>query len=144
MNLLNRLGGLAHSLGIKPFALNADKILEQARSASGFDFVDPSMREGLDALIDDVSANGNPNAFGQIAIQKLLQRNATARFQIEKAIKRYVVQQARIPQVRQLSRLGCRKFTGSCGGFYYGDLGTGFCAEYKVNGYSSEEDVKLL
>ena len=86
MNLLNRLGGIVHFLGIKPFALNADKILEQARSASGFDFVDPSMREGLDALIDDVSANGNPNAFGQIAIQKLLQRNATARFQIEKAL----------------------------------------------------------
>ena len=86
MNLLNRLGGLAHSLGIKPFALNADKILEQARSASGFDYVDPSMREGLDALINDIGANGNPNAFGQIAMQKLLQRNATARFQIEKTL----------------------------------------------------------
>ena len=65
------------------------------------------------------------------------------RFQIEKAIKRYVVQQARIPQVRQLSRLGCRKFTGSCGGFYYGDLGTGVCAEYKANGYSSEEECQI-
>ena len=86
MNLLNRTGSLAGALGIKPFALSAQKILEQAQAESNFEFFDSSMRSGLERLINDITVNGRPNTFGQLAIRNLLQRNATARFQIEKTL----------------------------------------------------------
>ncbi|MEM7019782.1 MAG: sulfotransferase, partial [Pseudomonadota bacterium] len=84
--MLNRTGALVGKLGINPFSLDAGKILQQAAQVSGFDFSDDSMQLGLELLIKDIYANGRLNTFGQLAIKNLLNRNATARFQIEKVL----------------------------------------------------------
>ena len=86
LTLVNRAGGLADSLGFKPFRLRSSRILGRARAVSGFDFRDDMFDDGLERLIRSLQTEARLNPFGKFAMRRAVQRSADSRFLVEKAI----------------------------------------------------------
>lgn len=86
LTLVNRAGGLADSLGFKPFRLESSRILANARKVSGFDFRDGMFEDGLERLIRSLQTEARLSPFGKFAMRRALQRSADSRFLVEKAI----------------------------------------------------------
>ena len=88
LNLLNGLGNFIGHLGIDPFRIDADAILEKTARATGFSFEDAHFREGLDRLVAAVPSEGRLNTFGSFALKKALTRSVHSRFCVEREIVR--------------------------------------------------------
>ncbi|MDE0005398.1 MAG: sulfotransferase [Rhodospirillaceae bacterium] len=86
LSLFNRAGRLAESIGIRPFELRSDRILDRARRFSEFDFRDDMFLDGLERLIRSLDDEARLNTFGKFAMRNVLQRSANSRFLVEKAI----------------------------------------------------------
>ncbi len=86
LTLVNRSGQLAESIGIRPFELRSSRVLAKARLTSGFDFRDDAFEEGLNRLIHSLRHETRLTPFGKFAMRNAVQRSATSRFLVEKAI----------------------------------------------------------
>lgn len=86
LNTINHVGRFLQYLGINPFELNASKVLQHAAKQSGFDYESESMRNGLERLIQSLDQEASLDTFGKIGFKNLIERTATGRFQVEKAI----------------------------------------------------------
>ena len=83
LRFLNRAGAIAERCGIRLFDPDPGRVLAEAAAATGFDYADDAMSEGLGELLRSIRADARPNAFGKIALRNLLKRNAESRFRIE-------------------------------------------------------------
>ena len=86
LRAVNRVGAVARRCGLKPFALDAERILEKARQASGFEVRDPMFREGLERLVHGLEAHARLSTFGRLAARGTVQRSADSRSRVERAL----------------------------------------------------------
>ena len=86
LRLLNRAGAIAERCGIRLFDPDPARILDEAAAATGFDYADDAMSEGLGRLAHSIRTDARPNAFGKIALRNMLKRNAESRFRVEQSL----------------------------------------------------------
>lgn len=86
VSLFNRAGRLAEFVGIRPFELRSGRILARAQRFSEFDFRDDMFLDGLERLIRSLQDEAGLGTFGKFAMRNVLQRSASSRFLVEKAI----------------------------------------------------------
>ncbi len=86
LRAVNRVGAMVRRWGLKPFALDAERILENARQASGFDVRDPMFREGLARLVHGLESHARLTAFGRLAVRGTVQRMADSRSKVERTL----------------------------------------------------------
>lgn len=83
LRFLNRAGAIADRCGIRLFDADPARVLSEAAAATGFDYADDAMSEGLDRLLASIREDAKPNAFGKLALRNLLKRSAESRFRVE-------------------------------------------------------------
>ncbi len=86
LRAVNRVGAVFRRCGLKPFALDAERILENARRASGFEMRDPMFREGLERLVHGLESHARLSTFGRLAARGTVQRSADSRSRVERAL----------------------------------------------------------
>ena len=86
LRAVNRVGAMVRRCGLKPFALDAERILENAHRASGFEVSDPMFREGLTRLVHGLESHARLTAFGRLAARGTVQRSADSRSKVERAL----------------------------------------------------------
>ncbi len=86
LKAVNRVGAAARWCGLKPFALEPERILEKARRASGFAVDDPMFQEGLERLVDGLETHARLTTFGRLAARGTVQRSADSRSKVELAL----------------------------------------------------------
>ena len=86
LNLINAAGALAARLGIKPFALDADRILQDAERATGFSIDSEHFRTGLEQLVSSIEHEAALNTFGSLALKRVIERSARSRLEVEREI----------------------------------------------------------
>jgi hypothetical protein len=85
LRAVNRVGAVVRRCGLRPLALDAERILENARRASGFEVRDPMFREGLERLVHGLESHARLSAFGRLAARRTVQRSADSRSRVERA-----------------------------------------------------------
>ena len=85
LTAVNRVGAMLRRCGLKPFALDAERILEHARRASGFEVRDPMFREGLERLAHGLESHARLSTFGRLAARGTVRRSADSRARVERA-----------------------------------------------------------
>ena len=86
LNLFNRAGGVAMRLGVKPWRLEASRVLEIAQKRTGFAFEGECFEEALNRLAESLEGEAGLNTFGRLALHQTLRRSAEARFLVEREI----------------------------------------------------------
>lgn len=96
LNTINKIGNCLEKVGIRPFKINVNKILQKAQTVSKYHYRDDDMLLGLQKLVHSLETDAQLNVFGQLAMKTLLQRNVIQRFQVEKHIasNAYIEQQS--------------------------------------------------
>lgn len=89
LNGINRVGKALKSVGMDPFRLNADAILEKAAKKAGFHYSLPLAEEGLRRMVEAVNHEARPNAFGSLAVKRLLERTLYGRYMIERHLSEH-------------------------------------------------------
>lgn len=86
-NGINKVGGLLKTIGLNPFTLNADRILEKAKKKTNFNGQLPAqLVTGLHELINSINSEAAANSFGELAIKSLLERTVYNRLKIEQLL----------------------------------------------------------
>ena len=86
LKAVNRVGAVARRLGLDPFALAPERILENARRASGSTVGDPMFREGLERLVHGLESHARLSTFGRLAARGTVQRSADSRSKVERTL----------------------------------------------------------
>lgn len=86
LKVVNRVGAVVRRCGLKPFALATERMLENARRASGFEVRDPMFREGLERLVHGLETHARLTTFGRLAARGTVQRSADSRSRVESAL----------------------------------------------------------
>ncbi len=89
LKAVNRVGAVVRRCGLKPFALTPERILENARRASGFEMRDPMFREGLERLVHGLETHARLSTFGRLAARGTVQRSADSRSRVERALSEH-------------------------------------------------------
>ena len=84
LKAVNGLGALLERAGMS-LRLDGGAILDRAERVSGHTVHDPSLREGLDRLVQSLDREARLCTFGRFAIRNTLQRAAESRFRVERA-----------------------------------------------------------
>ncbi len=92
-NSLNKVGGLLGAVGIRPFHLDAQKIIAKVRKKAQFKGEMPS--NALLGLIDSAQREAALNTFGALAIKNVLERALYNRLKLEQEL-------ANNPSIEQL------------------------------------------
>lgn len=88
LNGINRVGKILKSVGLDPFKLNADAIINKARKKASFTGEIPEQLEtGLRELVKSINEEARPNSFGALAVKGLFERTLYGRFMIEKVLE---------------------------------------------------------
>jgi len=84
LNAINSVGGVLRTLGIDPFRLKADKIMQKAIKTADYQGEIPAhCIEGLSMMIDSIARESRINPFGALAIKGLLERTLYGRLKME-------------------------------------------------------------
>ncbi len=87
LNGINRVGKVLKSVGLDPFRLNADAIIDKARKKASYTSEIPEQLEtGLRELVKSINEEARPNSFGSLAVKGLFERTLYGRFMIEKVL----------------------------------------------------------
>ncbi|MCE2559960.1 MAG: sulfotransferase [Acidobacteria bacterium] len=86
IRIRNRVGAVVRRCGLKPFALEPERILEKAQRASGFAVEDPMFREGLERLVHGLETHARLTTFGRLAARGTVQRSADSRSKVERTL----------------------------------------------------------
>lgn len=82
-NGINRVGKALKTIGLDPFKLDADAIIDKAAKKAGFSIDLPLAEEGLRRLVRSVNEEARPNSFGYLAVKRLQERTLCGRYKIE-------------------------------------------------------------
>jgi hypothetical protein len=83
LNIINGAGYALRKVKLDPFKIEADIIINKAKSKAGFSGSIPKAEEGLRKLVSSIHKDGKPNPFGALAIKGLLERILYGRYKIE-------------------------------------------------------------
>jgi len=89
LKAVNRFGAVARRLGLDPFSLAPERILENARRASAFAVDDPMFHEGLERLVHGLEMHARLTTFGRLAARGTVQRSADSRSKVERALSEH-------------------------------------------------------
>ncbi len=89
LRAVNRVGAVAGRCGLTPFRLTPERILENARRASGFEVRDPMFLEGVERLVHGLEMHARLSTFGRLAARGTVQRSADSRSQVERALSEH-------------------------------------------------------
>ncbi len=88
LKFINSTGKLLTRIGLDPFSLDSNRLLQKARSKAGTDtFRLAQLEEGLDKLVNSINQEGRPNSFGRLAAKALFERTLIARFKVEQHLQ---------------------------------------------------------
>lgn len=88
LNGINRIGKTLKIIGLDPFKLNADKIIEKAKKKADFKGELPYQLEiGLRKSIDAIKNDANPNTFGFLAVKTQFEKALYQRLKVEQELK---------------------------------------------------------
>lgn len=86
-NSINKVGGFLGVLGIRPFQLDAKKMLTKVRKKANFKGnLPPQVLTGLEKLIASINQEANVNTFGALALKSVLERSLYNRFKVEQEL----------------------------------------------------------
>lgn len=83
LNGINTVGKALRSVGLDPFRLDADDIIEKATRKAGYAGRLPRAEEGIHRMVRSVNEEAMPNPFGAMAVKRLLERSLYNRFKVE-------------------------------------------------------------
>ncbi len=84
---INGFGKVLKNIGLDPFRLDADTIIDKARKRADFFGPMPGNTEmGIYKLISSIKEEGKPNPFGALAAKILFERTLYGRFKIEQVM----------------------------------------------------------
>ncbi len=84
---INGFGKVLKNIGLDPFKLDADDIIDKARKRAVFIGPMPGNTEtGLHNLINSIKEEGRPNPFGALAAKTLFERTLYGRFKVEQVL----------------------------------------------------------
>ncbi len=84
---INGFGKVLKNIGLDPFKLNAEAIIDKARKRADFLGPMPGNTEmGIYKLISSIKEEGKPNPFGFLAAKTLFERTLYGRFKIEQVM----------------------------------------------------------
>ena len=87
LNTINGVGSVFRAVGLDPFKLNAQKIINKAIKKADYKGEIPdNIITGLNVLIDSIEKESQINPFGSLAIKGLLERTLYGRLKIEQVI----------------------------------------------------------
>ena len=87
LNTINVVGNVFKTVGLDPFKLKADKIINKAVKQAGYEGSIPeSISLGLTTLIDSIKKESRINPFGSLAMKGLLERTLYGRLKIEQVL----------------------------------------------------------
>lgn len=90
LNGINKVGKALKKVGIKPFKLDADKIIYKAIKKADYKEALPQQVEiGLRRLINSINSESEPNTFGSLAVKTLFERTLYQRLKIEQHLKKH-------------------------------------------------------
>ena len=86
LNTINVVGNVFRRIGLDPFKLDADKIINKAIKQANFEGDIPkNVRLGLNVLLDSINKESQTNPFGSLALKALLERTLYGRLKMEQA-----------------------------------------------------------
>ncbi len=87
LNGINRVGKVLKSVGIDPFRLSSDAIIEKAKKKASYTSAIPEQLEaGLRELVKSINEEAKPNPFGSLAVKGLFERTLYGRLKIERVL----------------------------------------------------------
>ena len=87
LNTINGVGSVFRAVGLDPFKLNAQKIINKAIKKADYKGEIPdNIITGLNVLIDSIEKESQINPFGSLAIKGLLERTLYGRLKMEQVI----------------------------------------------------------
>lgn len=88
LNGINGVGKVLRSVGLDPFKLDAQTIINKAIKKAKFeDPLPEQLEEGIHQLIDSINTEAKPNPFGALAAKTLFERTMYNRLKVEQAFK---------------------------------------------------------
>jgi len=84
LNGINRVGRALKAVGMDPFRLDPDAIIDKASAKAGFRMELPKAEEGLRLMVKSINEEARPNPFGCLAVKGLLERTLYGRYMIER------------------------------------------------------------
>ena len=87
LNGINRVGKALKSIGMDPFHLDADDIIAKAAGKAGYKYELPKAEEGIRRMVDAINREARPNAFGSLAVKRLLERTLYNRYLFERYLE---------------------------------------------------------
>lgn len=86
-NSINKVGGMLGVIGIRPFQLDAQKMIAKAvKKANYKGVVPPQAQLGLEKLIASIHKEADLNTFGALAIKNVLERTFYNRLKVEQEL----------------------------------------------------------
>ena len=87
LNTINVIGSIFRGIGLDPFKLNAQKIINKAIKKADYKGEIPdNIIVGLNILIDSIEKESRVNPFGSLAIKGLLERTLYGRLKMDQVI----------------------------------------------------------
>ena len=83
LNGINTVGKALKTVGLDPFRLDADEILAKAAKKAGYKTSLPVAEEGIRRMVKSVNEEARPNAFGSLAVKRLIERSLYGRYKVE-------------------------------------------------------------
>lgn len=87
LNGINGVGKVLKKIGLDPFKIDADSIINKARKQADYKAELPGgLETGLRELVKSINEEGQPNPFGALAVKSLLERTLYGRFKVEQVL----------------------------------------------------------
>lgn len=87
-NGINSAGKALNAIGLDPFKMVAESILEKAIKTSAYKGPIPfQLVTGLNILIESINEDAKPNPFGKLAAKRLFERTLHGRFKVEEVLQ---------------------------------------------------------
>ena len=88
LKIINKTGTLLTKIGLDPFRLDSQKLLQKARSKTGATAIQlPQLEKGLDLLVKSINHESKPNSFGKLAAKSLFERTLIGRLKVEQHLQ---------------------------------------------------------
>jgi hypothetical protein len=90
LKFINKTGKLLSTVGLDPFKLDSNQLLQKARSKAGTEaYTLDQMKKGLSILIDSINREAKPNSFGRLAAKTLFERTLIGRYKVEQHLRQH-------------------------------------------------------
>ena len=89
LNGINTVGKVLKTVGLDPFRLDADEILAKAAKKAGYKISLPVAEEGIRRMVKSVNEEAKPNAYGSLAVKRLIERSLYGRYKVEEYLARH-------------------------------------------------------